>query len=63
MSVYSDSGDISPWAADYVRKATGIELMNGVSDNMFAPKQYATRAQTAVLIKRFLDIVDKGVAQ
>ena len=63
LSVYSDSGDISPWAADYVRKATGIELMNGVSDNMFAPKQYATRAQTAVLIKRFLDIVDKGVAQ
>ena len=53
-SAFGDDGEISDYAKEavYALKASG--LVNGVSDNSFAPKQNLTRAETAVIINRLL---------
>lgn len=46
---YSDDGDISSWAVPYVAYCQQNELLDGVGDNMFAPKQTVDR-QTALVM-------------
>lgn len=51
---FADSTDI----AEYAREAVGVlvnnGIINGIGDNMFAPRQTASRAQSAVIIYNLL---------
>ena len=55
LNAFTDRDNIAMWAVDYVKKAVALNLMNGVGNNLFAPKGKVTRAQTAVLIKRIAE--------
>ena len=52
---FADSESISPWAAEYVSTAAALGLINGDENGNFNPRKTATRAETAVCIKRLLD--------
>jgi hypothetical protein len=58
---YVDRSDISPWAVEFVRKATLYGLMEGMSEQelRFAPKQQLTRAQ---FVKMTLMLMNVPVA-
>jgi len=50
---FSDADQISDWALPYVAAAAKAKLMNGRGNNVFAPKELATRAEAvAVLMRR-----------
>ncbi|UKS25275.1 S8 family serine peptidase [Paenibacillus sp. HWE-109] len=51
---YSDERNISEWARSYVRAATGLGLLSGASEGIFAPKDNSSRAQAAVVMSRLL---------
>ena len=47
---FADDEDISDYAKPAVSSLSAMGVINGVGDNMFAPKDNATRAQAAVII-------------
>ena len=51
--------------ADYAKEAVyalrDAGIITGVSDTEFAPSKYATRAETAVLLYRFMKLLNGGV--
>lgn len=47
---FADDNDISDYAKPAVASLSAMGVINGVGDNMFAPKDNATRAQAAVII-------------
>lgn len=49
-TVFADDADIPTYAKDAVYALASKEIVNGFSDGSFAPKAYATRAQTAKII-------------
>ena len=53
---FIDKNQISDWAKDYVASAIELKFINGIGDDTFAPKQNATRAQAATIIKRLIDV-------
>lgn len=55
---FEDAAEISDWAKTAVDWAQSVGLINGVSKFEFAPKNAATRAQTAVIFVRFLDMAE-----
>ncbi len=55
ISKYSDSEQVSEWAKRYMEIADALNIINGISENEIAPRQTATRAQAAVIIKRMMD--------
>ena len=55
---FEDAAEISDWAKTAVDWAQSVGLINGVSEFEFAPKNAATRAQTAVIFVRFLDMAE-----
>ena len=54
-----DSDLISSWAKEYVYTAYSLGIVNGVTSTQFAPKENATKAQAAAIIKNFISIVEK----
>ncbi|PKM51022.1 MAG: hypothetical protein CVV02_08800 [Firmicutes bacterium HGW-Firmicutes-7] len=50
---FVDDNVISEWAKKSVRSMRSYGLMNGDGDNKFKPKELTTRAETAVLLRRF----------
>jgi subtilisin family serine protease len=54
---YTDEAGIGSWARANVRIATSLGLMSGVGNGAFNPSGNATRAEAAVVLKRFLDLV------
>ncbi len=54
---FADDAEISQWAKQSVNLAASLGIINGMGDNKFAPKDYATRAQTAVICNRLLNIM------
>ncbi|MFD0959100.1 immunoglobulin-like domain-containing protein [Paenibacillus chungangensis] len=52
--VFADGEAIPAWAADAVRTVADHEVMNGRSDNEFAPNEHATRAEAITVILRML---------
>ena len=56
---YNDAADISKWAKEYVCDADYLGIINGVGEGNFSPKGNATRAQSAVIIKRLLDKISE----
>ena len=56
MSVtYTDAGDISAWALEALQWANGAGLISGRSSTLLAPAGSTTRAETAVILVRFLE--------
>ena len=49
---FNDIDEISHWAYDYIVEAADMGFIYGMTDELFAPKQPATRAQAAVMLKR-----------
>jgi len=55
---FPDSGQVSPWAADYVATVVGGGIMNGDSSGMFIPQGLANRAQAAKVVYVYTSIKD-----
>ncbi|KXG75640.1 CAP and S-layer homology domain-containing protein [Thermotalea metallivorans] len=54
---FADKEEISGWALNDVKAAVQLGMMRGRLNNQFAPKDYATRAEAAVMLKRFLESI------
>jgi len=54
LSRYSDKGDISAWAYEAVSWAVAEGLISGTSSTNISPKTKVTRAQVAVILKKYL---------
>ena len=52
---FNDIDRISYWAYDYIAQAAELGFVNGVTDELFAPKNSATRAEAAVMLRRMYD--------
>lgn len=52
---FNDLSDISYWAYDYIVEAVNLGFVNGVSEEIFAPQNIATRAEAAVMLRRVYD--------
>ena len=52
---FNDLEDISYWAYDYIAEAQELGFITGVTQELFAPKNPATRAQAAVMLRRVYD--------
>ena len=52
---FNDIAEVSYWAYDYIAEAAEQGFVNGVTEELFAPKQYASRAQAVVMLKRVYD--------
>nr|WP_325176779.1 fibronectin type III domain-containing protein [Paenibacillus alkalitolerans] len=57
LAKYSDKEAISAWAQNEVAALTDARLLQGIGDS-FVPKDNATRAQAATIIKRLLQYVE-----
>ena len=53
LSAYTDAGEISGWAKTAVQWAVASELISGTSATTLSPKGTASRAQVAVIVKKF----------
>ena len=53
---FSDENDISSWAMESIENVSAMEIINGMENNKFSPKEKATRAQMAVILNRVLSI-------
>ena len=49
---FSDADAISDYARTYVQQALSLRIIKGISENLFGPKDYATRAEAVVIVKR-----------
>ena len=56
---FSDEADISGYARDAVKKMQGAGIISGLNDGSFAPKRFATRAETAKMISILLSVIEK----
>ena len=53
---FSDAAEISAYAVPAVKWAVGDGIINGMGDGTVAPAAYATRAQVAAMLQRFLGL-------
>ncbi|WP_341279248.1 S-layer homology domain-containing protein [Paenibacillus sp. FSL H8-0537] len=54
---FTDQDQISPWAEAAVAETAKAGIITGMAGQTFAPKDFATRAQAAVMLNRFLQAV------
>ncbi|WP_281890931.1 S-layer homology domain-containing protein [Paenibacillus sp. YYML68] len=57
LSSFADQETINSWAKTAVAQAVEAKIVNGLSEQGFAPNESATRAQAVVMLKRFLQYV------
>lgn len=55
---YEDAGYVSRWAFDAFQWAIGAGLIHGVPGNRLDPKGYASRAQVALILMRFCNLLE-----
>ncbi len=56
---FSDEADISDYACDAIKRMQAAGIISGLNDGSFAPKRFATRAETAKMISILLSAVEK----
>lgn len=56
---FADKGLISGWSAAAVTKMQQYGIINGNPDGTFAPKDTATRAQAAIILKSYIESILK----
>ena len=54
---FADNAQISSWAKDAVRAMQQAGILAGKNGNKFDPKETATRAEVATVLRRFVEIV------
>ena len=52
---FVDNDDISPWAAEYVKKAVCMKFIVGNLNHEFCPLNTATRAEAATVLLKFIN--------
>jgi hypothetical protein len=57
LSKFKDQTQIAKWAEDDVAKATQLGIINGRTEETFVPSAYATRAESAVMLRRLLNVL------
>ena len=57
LSVFTDAANVSGWALPSMQWAVGETLIQGVGSNLVDPTGYATRAQLAAVLMRFIQNV------
>jgi hypothetical protein len=57
LDKFVDSKELSVWSKEAVAVAIGTGIVNGVTETTFVPSASATRAEAAVMLKRFLQYV------
>ncbi|MGO4107571.1 S-layer homology domain-containing protein [Paenibacillus sp. YAF4_2] len=57
LEKYTDKGSISAWAKPAIAELLTSQIMKGKSDTTIDPAAFASRAEAAVMIKRFLQFV------
>ncbi|WP_236291997.1 S-layer homology domain-containing protein [Paenibacillus allorhizoplanae] len=57
LDKFTDSMGLSSWSKDAVARAVSAGIVNGVTETEFVPAAPATRAESAVMLKRFLQFV------
>jgi hypothetical protein len=55
---FSDQSSIAPYAREACAVMVENNIINGVGGNRFSPTTYATRAQAAVILYRFMDLFE-----
>lgn len=55
---FNDIDMISSWAWDYVAEAAELGFVNGMTEELFMPKETATRAQAATMLRRVYDTLN-----
>ncbi|MCT4687271.1 S-layer homology domain-containing protein [Vallitalea sp.] len=50
---------VSTWARDAVNALVEAGIIKGHTDNTFAPREYATRAEVAVIMERLIKLIKK----
>ncbi len=58
LARFGDQQSISPWAEKNVALAAKAGIINGMSNGDFSPRTNADRAQSAVMLKRFLEYIN-----
>ncbi|MBO9608213.1 MAG: S-layer homology domain-containing protein [Paenibacillaceae bacterium] len=58
LVAFDDQAGISIWAKTAMAQSVAAGIIQGVSENTLAPAEQATRAQAAVMLKRFLLAVE-----
>ncbi|MBO4954405.1 MAG: S-layer homology domain-containing protein, partial [Clostridia bacterium] len=58
---FTDAATFASWTNEYIAKAAGEGIVTGNPDGSFNAKGNATRAEAAVIIKRFRDLLKKPV--
>lgn len=56
---FKDQNKVSYWATDYIMTMAGSGIVNGTPDGNFEPQQAATRAQSAMMIFKFIHNEDE----
>ena len=56
LGKYTDAGQISSWATNAIKWAVAEGLISGTSETTVSPKTSATRAQAAVIFKKFVEV-------
>jgi len=56
LSGFTDAGLVSAYAMDAVKWAAALGLIQGKGEDNIEPAAYATRAEIAAIIQRYLDI-------
>ena len=51
---FDDMDEAGDWSRQYIQAACSLNIVSGVGNNRFAPKDNATRAQAAVMINNML---------
>lgn len=55
---FKDYKEISDYAIESVKKLSAVGIISGTDTGYFEPKKSATRAEAAVMIARFLDLLE-----
>ena len=55
---FTDSAGVSPWARDAVSVFEQAGIVTGMADGSFRPKKAASRAEVAVILQRFVNLLD-----
>lgn len=58
LADFSDGSSVAGWAQDNVKLAVAAGLLKGRSEGKLSPKDYVTRAEAAVMIRRALEYAD-----
>jgi len=51
-TAFTDNADISNWSRGYINAAADLQIVNGMEDGSFKPKDKVTRAQMAAFLSR-----------